>query len=76
MTNYAMLCGLTLAQAHARTGDAAAIAGYIGTSSAFVRAVTAFAEAYADQNERDHAEFLDAVKSDAIASNESHGPLR
>jgi len=72
MTNYAMLCGLTLAQAHARTGDAAAIAGYIGTSDTFVRALTTFAEAYADQNERDHAEFLDALKSGAIASAETH----
>jgi thiamine monophosphate kinase len=42
-----------LARAHARGGDAVAISGYLGSSDRFVRAVTTFAEAYADQTEAD-----------------------
>ena len=61
MTFYARLCAWTLARAHARSGDAIAIAGYLGSSDAFDRAIAAFAEVYADQNERDHAALLDAV---------------
>ena len=55
MEVYAQLCGQTLARAHARSGDAVAISSYLGTSDAFDRALAAFAEAYADQNERDYA---------------------
>jgi uncharacterized protein (DUF2252 family) len=54
---YARLCGWVLARAHARSGDAAAISGYLGTGDRFDRAVADFAEAYADQNEADHAAF-------------------
>jgi uncharacterized protein (DUF2252 family) len=54
LTLFAELSGWTLARAHARSGDPAAIAGYIGSGSAFDRAVGAFAVAYADQTERDH----------------------
>jgi thiamine monophosphate kinase len=50
---YASLCGETLARAHARSGDRIAIAGYLGAGEAFDRALADFAEAYADQNERD-----------------------
>jgi uncharacterized protein (DUF2252 family) len=50
---YASLCGETLARAHARSGDRAAIATYLGKGDAFDQAVARFAEAYADQNERD-----------------------
>jgi uncharacterized protein (DUF2252 family) len=59
MEVYAQICGRTLARAHARSGDAVAIASYLGTSDTFDRALAAFAEAYADQNERDY----DALKS-------------
>jgi hypothetical protein len=55
MTLYSKLCAWTLARAHARSGDSIAIASYLGSSDAFDRAIAAFAEAYADQNERDHA---------------------
>jgi uncharacterized protein (DUF2252 family) len=55
LLTYAGVCGGTLARAHARTGDAAAIAGYLGGGDAFDRAVGEFAAAYADQNERDFA---------------------
>ena len=63
MTLYAQLCGWTLARAHARSGDAIAIAGYLGAGDSFDRALAAFAEAYADQNERDHRAVHDAVAS-------------
>jgi len=49
--------GWTLARAHARAGDPSAISGYLGSGNAFGRAIVEFAERYADQNERDHAEF-------------------
>src|SRR3954447_19368570 len=50
---YGELCGWTLARAHARSGDRVAIAAYLGGGDAFDRAIAGFAEAYADQNERD-----------------------
>ena len=55
---YAQVCGYTLARAHARTGDPIAIAAYLGTATSIARAMPAFADAYADQNERDHADFV------------------
>ena len=55
MTLYAQLCGHALAKAHARSGDAIAIASYLGAGDSFDRALASFAEAYADQNERDLA---------------------
>ncbi|HVT71338.1 MAG TPA: DUF2252 domain-containing protein [Trebonia sp.] len=60
---YAWLCGWTLARAHARSGDPVAIAAYLGEGDTFDRAMTDFAVRYADQNERDYAEFAAAVKS-------------
>jgi hypothetical protein len=63
LTAYARLCGWTLARAHARSGDPIAIAAYLGESDAFDKSVTGFAERYADQNERDHQEFVNAVNS-------------
>jgi Uncharacterized protein conserved in bacteria (DUF2252) len=62
LVRYGSLCGQGLARAHARSGDAAAIAGYIGTGAAFPQAIATFAEAYADQTERDHAALLEAVR--------------
>jgi uncharacterized protein (DUF2252 family) len=58
---YAELCGWTLARAHARSGDRVAIAAYLGSARTFDRAVVRFADAYADQNERDHRALLDAI---------------
>ncbi len=59
---YARMCAWTLARAHARTGDRIAIAGYLGSSEAFDRAIADFAEAYAEQNQRDF-EALKAAES-------------
>ena len=63
---YAELCGRTLAHAHAKSGDAAMISGYMGKSDTFDRAIGQFALAYADQNEKDHAALVAAVKSGRI----------
>ncbi len=63
LLEYADFCGWTLARAHGRSGTSAQISGYLGNSDAFDIAVAAFAEAYADQCERDHAIFKKAVRS-------------
>ena len=68
MRMYGNLCGWTLARAHARSGDAVAIGAYLGGSDVFDEAITAFAGAYADQNERDHSAVLEAVKSGRIVA--------
>jgi uncharacterized protein (DUF2252 family) len=61
MRAYGALCGRTLARAHARTGDRIAIGAYLGSSAEFDIALADFARRYADQNERDFAEFKAAV---------------
>jgi len=66
MAAYGELCGWTLARAHARTGDPAALAGYLGSGSAFDVAVGEFAVAYADRNERDHADLVAAIDAGLI----------
>jgi hypothetical protein len=63
---YAHYCGWALARAHARGGDAAMISGYLGGGDAFDRALGRFAQAYADQTERDHAQLVKAVKAGRI----------
>ena len=68
MTLYGRLCGHALAKAHARSGDAIAIASYLGSGGTFDRAMSAFAEAYADQNERDYASLQEAVASGRVVS--------
>ena len=68
MAMYARLCGWTLAKAHARSGDAIAIAAYLGTSNSFDDAMATFAEAYADQNELDYASLVEAVASGRIVA--------
>ena len=66
LKRYAEFCGWTLARAHAKSGDAATISGYLGKTDAFDQAVGKFALAYADQTERDHAALKAAVKSGRI----------
>jgi uncharacterized protein (DUF2252 family) len=63
LKRYAEYCGWTLARAHAKSGDAAAISGYLGKGEAFDEALGAFALAYADQTEQDHAALVEAVRS-------------
>jgi uncharacterized protein (DUF2252 family) len=59
---YVEICGWTLARAHARTGDAALIAGYLGKGDTFDSALAKFADAYAAQTERDHAALVKAIR--------------
>jgi uncharacterized protein (DUF2252 family) len=65
---YGELCGRTLAKAHARSGDAVAIAAYLGRGDSFDRALASFAEAYADQNDRDYRALAAAVESGAVTA--------
>lgn len=65
---YARMCGETLARAHARAGDRVAIAGYLGKSDRFDKAISRFAAAYADQNERDFAAFSEAIESGRLTA--------
>jgi uncharacterized protein (DUF2252 family) len=66
MRLYGELCGWTLARAHARSGDGIAIAAYLGGGDVFDRAIARFADAYADQNERDHAALAAAVAAGRV----------
>ena len=68
MRIYAQLCGWTLARAHARSGDAIAIASYLGQGGSFDRAMAAYAEDYADQNERDYAALREAVGAGRVVA--------
>jgi uncharacterized protein (DUF2252 family) len=61
---YAWSCGAILARAHARTSDAAHIAGYCGRSSALDQSLARWADAYAMQTIQDHAALVKAVKND------------
>ena len=67
LARYGELCGATLARAHARSGDAAKIAGYLGGDDTFDRAIERFAVAYADQNDADYAAFTAAADEGRIA---------
>jgi uncharacterized protein (DUF2252 family) len=66
MMQYAEVCAWALARAHARSGEAAMISGYLGKSDIFDRALADFARTYADLNEADHAALLAAVKRGSI----------
>jgi uncharacterized protein (DUF2252 family) len=67
---YARLCGSTLARAHARSGDRIAIGSYLGRGTVFDESIADFAEAYAEQNERDHA-MVAAAAADGVVPIES-----
>jgi len=68
LARYSGLCGWALALAHARSGDAAVISGYLGTGDVFDRAVAEFAADYADQNDRDYAALLAAIRDGTVAT--------
>ena len=69
--DYAALCGWTLARSHARSGDPIAMAGYLGTGSVFVKAITEFATKYADQNEQDYEQFVMAIRDGTLEADET-----
>jgi hypothetical protein len=68
LKRYAAICGGILARAHARSGDASTISGYLGKIDGFDQALGAFALAYADQNEMDHGARVEAVRSGRVAA--------
>jgi uncharacterized protein (DUF2252 family) len=68
LRRYAALCGAVLARAHARSGDGAMIAGYLGGSDAFDRAVLAYAWTYADRTATDHQLLVDAIDQGAVTA--------
>ncbi len=63
---YAQVCGRTLARAHARSGDAATISGYLGSGTAFDQAIASFADTYAEQVSRDYDALVTAARSGAV----------
>ncbi|WP_327418191.1 DUF2252 domain-containing protein [Streptomyces sp. NBC_01233] len=73
LETFGEVCGITLARAHARSGDRIAIAAYLGRGESFDRALVTFAEAYADQNERDHQALVDAVRAGRLPAQELPG---
>ena len=70
MASYAASCGWVLARAHARSGEPARISEYLGPRDRFDQAIADFAEAYADQNERDHAELVRAVREGRLEADQ------
>jgi NAD(P)H-dependent flavin oxidoreductase YrpB (nitropropane dioxygenase family) len=68
LVGYATLCGWALARAHAKTGGAAQIAGYLGSSEQFDDALVQYSAAYADQAERDFTTFQAAIRSGRLST--------
>ena len=71
LEEYASICARALARAHARSGDAATIAGYAGNSDRIDRAFITFSRAYADQVKRDFAEFAEALRAGRLSNAQS-----
>jgi Uncharacterized protein conserved in bacteria (DUF2252) len=68
LAEFATACSGALARAHARTGDPAAIDGYIGKGPKFTAEISRFARRYADQNENDHAQLVRAIAAGTVQS--------
>ena len=68
LVEFGIACGNTLARAHARSGDPVAIDAYMGKSDGFTKAMRTFARRYADQNERDHAALVAAIRRGKVES--------
>src|SRR5262245_43972385 len=68
---FAEACGWALARAHARSGDPAMIAGYMGSNSTFDDAIAKFAADYADQTESDHAVLIKAIKAGRLEAQDA-----
>lgn len=66
LERYAEFCGLTLARAHAKSGDSATISGYLGKNDVFDEALGDFSLLYADQTEKDHAQLLKAARAGRV----------
>ncbi|MDL5488034.1 DUF2252 domain-containing protein [Microbacterium wangruii] len=70
LPQFATACGRTLAKAHARSGDPAAIVDHLGRGAAFEEEILRFARAYADQTHADHAELVDAIAAGEVRAEE------
>jgi hypothetical protein len=70
MPDYCELCGWALALAHAKSGDAAMIAGYCGGGKTMAEALGKYALAYAKQNEQDHDALLAAIKHGRVEASD------
>ena len=66
LRRYGRLCAHALARAHTRSGDAVLLSAYLGKSDAFADAIASFAVPYADQNDRDHATLVKAVRAGKV----------
>lgn len=66
LTEYAITCGEVLAKGHARSGDPAVLAGYLGGNDRWDKALAKFAFAYADQTTQDHERFIAAIRNRKI----------
>ena len=75
MKAYAKFCGVALARAHDKAGDAAMIAGYMGSGDQFDQAIGDYAVAYADQVERDYEVLVKAVRNGRLKSDASPSRL-
>jgi uncharacterized protein (DUF2252 family) len=73
LIGYADMCGWALARAHANSGDAAMIAGYLGSTDQFDDALARYSEAYADQAERDFETFQAAIHSGRLQTEPEKG---
>ena len=75
MKTYAAICGMALARAHDKAGDAAMIAGYLGSIDHFDEAIGDYAVGYADQIERDYGTFVKAVRKGRLKTDLSPSRL-
>ncbi|HEX3102924.1 MAG TPA: DUF2252 domain-containing protein [Terriglobales bacterium] len=66
LIEYATTCGEVLAKGHARSGDPAVLAGYLGGSDRWDKALAKFAFAYADQTTQDYEKFAAAIRCGRI----------
>ncbi|MCM8598523.1 MAG: DUF2252 domain-containing protein [Candidatus Accumulibacter sp.] len=74
LATYGRLCARALARAHARSGDAALIAGYMGSSAVFDEAICEFAVEYSDQNQRDYRAFVKAIREGRLEAQVENNP--
>lgn len=66
--DYGRMTGALLARAHSHSADPRLIAGYCGKNEELDEAMAAFAVAYADRTEADHADLVTAVRTGRIAA--------
>jgi uncharacterized protein (DUF2252 family) len=72
LAEYANMCGLVLARSHARSGNPAVLAGYLGNTNRWDKALEKFAVLYADQTTQDHEKFCKAIKSGKIRASQPY----